>query len=385
MFENLSYIALQEYWWVIISILGAAFVFLMFVQGGQTLIPMLGKTSMEKKILYNSIGRRWDTTFSTLVTFGGAFFASFPLFYSTSFGGAYWVWMLILFSFIIQAVSYEYRTKANNFLGEKTYHSFLFINGLLAPFLIGVAVGTFFTGSEFSVDFSRLTNTGKNTIISQWEGAAHGLEAALNITNLLLGLAVLTLSRVLGNLYFIATINDEILIKRARKMLLRCAIAFLVFFLSFLALLLTKEGFAVNPVSKEIVMEKYKYLHNFLEIPVVLGIFLVSVIFVLVGIYKAAFTKSTKGIWFSGFGSFFAVFALFLIAGLNNTAFYPSTFNIQHSLTIENASSSHYTLVAMSYVSLFIPILIAYIWYAWKSLTKKKIDKSDVENDDMAY
>jgi cytochrome bd ubiquinol oxidase subunit II len=385
MFGNLSLLVLQEYWWVIISILGAALVFQMFVQGGQTLVPMLGKNSVEKKILYNSVGRRWDITFTTIVTYGGAFFASFPLFYSTSFGGAYWVWMIILFSFIIQAVSYEFRTKANNFLGEKTYNTFLFINGLLAPLLIGVAVGTFFTGSEFSIDFSRLTNEEGSNVISQWEGTAHGLEAAFNITNLLLGLAVLTLSRVLGNLYFIATIDNEKIITRARKALLRCSIAFLVLFLSFLALLLTKEGFAVNPVSKEVFMENYKYLHNFLEMPVVLGIFLVGVVLVLLGIYKGVFTKSTKGIWHGGLGSFFAVFALLLIAGFNNTAFYPSTFNLQDSLTIENASSSHYTLVVMSYVSLFIPVVIAYIWYAWKSLVKKKIDKGDVQNDDMAY
>lgn len=384
MFENLSYLALQQYWWVIISLLGSIFVFFMFVQGGQTLISQLAKTDIEKRMLYNSIGRRWDTTFTTLVTFGGAFFASFPLFYSTSFGGAYWVWILILFSFIIQAVSYEYRTKANNFLGTKTYNIFLFINGILAPVLIGAAVGTFFTGSAFSVDFTRLTDAA-NPVISQWEGSAHGLEAALNLTNLMLGLAVLMLSRVLGNLYFIATIDDENILKRARKMLPMCSGVFLVFFLTFLGLLFTRDGFAVNPDTKEVFMESYKYLHNLIEMPVVLIMFLIGVVLVLAGIFVGSFKKSTKGIWFAGLGTVLAVLALFMLAGFNNTAFYPSTFNLQHSLTIENASSSHYTLTAMSYVSLFVPVVIVYIWFAWKSLTKKKIDKADIDGDDFAY
>ena len=384
MFENLSHLALQQYWWVIVSLLGSIFVFLMFVQGGQTLITQLGKTDIEKRMLYNSIGRRWDTTFTTLVTFGGAFFASFPLFYSTSFGGAYWVWVLILFSFIIQAVSYEYRTKANNFLGTKTYDIFLLINGILAPVLIGAAVGTFFTGSEFSVDMIRLTDAA-NPVISQWEGPAHGLEAALNLTNLALGLAVFALSRVLAHLYFLATIDDETIVIRIRKMLPMCSGVFLVFFLTFLALLFTRDGFAVNPETKEIFLESYKYLHNLLEMPIVLIMFLIGVVLVLAGIFVGAFKKSTKGIWFAGIGTVLAVLALFMLAGFNNTAFYPSTFNLQHSLTIENASSSHYTLIAMSYVSLFVPFVIAYIWYAWKSLTKKKIDKADIEDDDMAY
>lgn len=384
MFENLSYLALQQYWWVIVSLLGSIFVFLMFVQGGQTLVSQLAKTDLERRLLYNSIGRRWDTTFTTLVTFGGAFFASFPLFYSTSFGGAYWVWVLILFSFIIQAVSYEYRTKANNFLGTKTYDIFLLINGILAPVLIGAAVGTFFTGSAFSVDFNRLTDV-TNPVISQWEGPAHGLEAALNLTNLMLGLAVFSLSRVLAHLYFIATIDDENILTRARKMLPMCSGVFLVFFLTFLGLLFTRDGFAVNPDTKEVFMESYKYLHNLLEMPIVLIMFLIGVVLVLAGIFVGAFKKSTKGIWFAGLGTVLTVLALFMLAGFNNTAFYPSTFNLQHSLTIENASSSHYTLTTMSYVSLFVPVVIAYIWYAWKSLTKKKIDKADIEGDDFAY
>ncbi|NQU80683.1 MAG: cytochrome d ubiquinol oxidase subunit II, partial [Bacteroidetes bacterium] len=266
MFGNISHLALQQYWWIIISLLGSLLVFLMFVQGGQTLVSQLAKTSTERKILFNSVGRKWDLTFTTLVTFGGAFFASFPLFYSTGFGGAYWVWMLILFSFIIQAVSYEYRTKPENLLGEKTYNTFLFINGLVATILIGIVVGTFFTGSDFSIDKLRLTESGNN-VISQWKGSAHGLEAALNLTNLSLGLAIFTLSRVLGSLYFINNVDNKVLVHRASQLLKFCSIAFLVFFLLFMGLILTGEGFAVNPETKEVFMEKYKYFHNLIQMP----------------------------------------------------------------------------------------------------------------------
>ena len=384
MFENMSHLALQQYWWIIISLLGSLLVFLMFVQGGQTLVSQLAKTSTERKILYNSVGRRWDITFTTLVTFGGAFFASFPLFYSTSFGGAYWVWMLILFSFIIQAVSYEYRTKPKNFLGEKTYNTFLFINGLVATILLGIAVGTFFTGSDFSVDKLRLAESGNN-VISQWKGPAHGLEAALNLTNLSLGLAIFTLSRILGSLYFINNVDNKVIVHRASQLLKFCSIAFLVFFLLFTRLILTGEGFAVNPETQEVYMEKYKYLHNFIQMPVVLVIFLLGVVGVLAGIYIGAFKKSGKGIWFAGAGTILTVLSIFLLAGFNNTAFYPSTYDLQSSLTIQNASSSKYTLTVMSYVSLLVPFVIAYIWYSWKSLNKKKINEEDIINDDMAY
>jgi cytochrome d ubiquinol oxidase subunit II len=384
MFENMSHLALQQYWWIIISLLGSLLVFLMFVQGGQTLVSQLAKTSTERKLLFNSAGRRWDITFTTLVTFGGAFFASFPLFYSTSFGGAYWVWILILFSFIIQAVSYEYRTKPENFLGEKTYNTFLFINGLVATILIGIVVGTFFTGSDFSVDKLRLTESGNN-VISQWEGPAHGLEAALNLTNLSLGLAIFTLSRILGALYFINNVDNKALVHRASHLLKFCSIAFLVFFLLFTGLILTGEGFAVNPESQEVYMEKYKYLHNFIQMPVVPVIFLLGVVGVLAGIYMGAFLKSGKGIWFAGAGTILTVFSIFLLAGFNNTSFYPSTYDLQSSLTIQNASSSKYTLTVMSYVSLLVPFVIGYIWYSWKSLNKKKINEKDINNDDMAY
>ncbi len=384
MFENLSYLALQQYWWIIISLLGSLFVFMTFVQGGQTLVSQLAKNSTDRKILFNSIGRKWDLTFTTLVTFGGAFFASFPLFYSTSFGGAYWVWMIILFSFIIQAVSYEYRTKPKNFLGEKTYNTFLFINGLLATILIGAAVGTFFTGSEFSVDKLNLTNI-KDSAISRWEGPAHGLEAALNLTNLCLGLTIFTLSRVLASMYFLNNVDDEVLIDRIAKQLKLCSIAFLVFFLTFVALLLTKQGFAVDPVNQEVFMEKYKYLHNLIQMPMVLILFLLGVVLVLIGIYLGVFKKSAKAIWYAGIGTVVTVFSVFLLAGYNNTAFYPSTYDLQSSLTIQNASSSKYTLTVMSYVTLLVPFVLLYIWYAWKSLNKKKVSKEDIMDDDMAY
>ena len=384
MFNNMSYETLQAYWWIIVSLLAALFVFLMFVQGGQTLLKQLSKTDIERSLLVNSIGRKWDLTFTTLVTFGGAFFASFPLFYSTSFGGAYWVWTLILFSFIIQAVSYEYRTKANNFLGRKTYDTFLFINGVLAPVLIGIAVGTFFTGSAFSVDKMNITNVA-DPVISRWETPTHGLEAALNITNLSLGLALLFLSRVLAMLYFINNIDNKDIIQRSAKKLKLCSSLFLVFFLLFIGLILTKEGFAVDPDTKLVFMEKFKYLNNLIEMPIVFILFLVGVVGVLYGIFLGAFKTSAKGIWLAGPGTVLTVLAVLMLAGFNNTAFYPSTFDLQSSLTIQNASSSKYTLTAMSWVSLLVPFVIAYIWYAWKSLSKNKVSEADIENDTMKY
>jgi cytochrome d ubiquinol oxidase subunit II len=384
MFNNLSYITLQQYWWIIISVLASILVFMMFVQGGQTLIWQIAKNQKERSVLINSIGRKWDLTFTTLVTFGGAFFASFPLFYSTSFGGAYWVWMIILFSFILQAVSYEYRSKANNLLGTKTYDIFLIINGVLATVLIGTAVGTFFTGSEFSVNRMNILDV-SNPVISRWETSTHGLEAAFNITNISLGLAILFLARVLGLLYFINNIDNDGLVKRASKLLKKCSILFLVFFLLFVGLVLTKDGFAVNPVTKEVFMEDFKYLHNLIEMPIVLIMFLIGVIGVLYGIFIGAFKSSSKGIWFAGLGTFLTVFSVFLLAGFNNTAFYPSTFDLQSSLTIENASSSKYTLVAMSYVSLLVPFVIAYIWYTWRKLSARKVSEEDLANDPMKY
>jgi cytochrome d ubiquinol oxidase subunit II len=373
MFESLSHLALQEYWWVLVSILGAVLVFLLFVQGGQTMISCLGKTEIERKMIVNSLGRKWEFTFTTLVTFGGAFFASFPLFYSTSFGGAYWVWMIILFAFIIQAVSYEYRTRPNNFFGERTYEKFLFVNGLIGTIFLGTAVATFFSGSEFSVNDMNQ---------SQWEVPTHGLEAALNFFNLSLGLAVFFLSRVLALLYFMNNINDETLVERAKKRLVINAGAFLVFFLTFVIWLMLRKGFAVNPDTGEVFMEPYKYFNNLIGMPVVLIMFLAGVVLVLWGIFIGIKNASTNGIWFSGLGTVITVLALFFLAGFHNTAFYPSTYDLQSSLTIQNASSSHYTLTAMSYVSLMIPFVIAYIWYAWKAINIKPIDKEEMSASD---
>lgn len=376
MFESLSHLVLQQYWWIIMSLLGAILVFLLFVQGGQTLIYSLGKTDMERRLLVNSLGRKWEFTFTTLVTFGGAFFASFPLFYSTSFGGAYWVWMLILFAFVIQAVSYEFRSKPDNFLGAKTYEVFLFINGALGTILLGTAVATFFTGSEFSLNEMNF---------SKWEGAARGLELALNFHNLSLGLAVLFLARVLGILYFMNNVDEEKIFGRAKKQLIYNAILFVVFFLTFVIWLMFIDGFAYNPDTKEVFYESHKYLRNFIQMPLVLILFLIGVVLVLFGIGKSILRTTSNGIWFAGSGTILTVFALFLIAGFNNTAFYPSTFDLQSSLTIENASSSKYTLTAMSYVSLMVPFVIAYIWYAWKSINNKKIDADEMGEDIHVY
>jgi cytochrome bd ubiquinol oxidase subunit II len=387
MFESLSLLTLQQYWWIIVSLLGSLLVFLMFVQGGQTLIYTLGKTEIQRTMLVNALGRKWEFTFTTLVTFGGAFFASFPLFYSTSFGGAYWVWMAILLCFVIQAIAYEFRSKPNNFLGHKTYEVFLFINGALGTILVGTAVGTFFTGSMFSVNKMNLTDitSGKLPVISAWEGPAHGLEAVLNFQNVALGLAVFFLARILGILYFMNTVEQNEIFTRAKKQLLINTIPFLVFFLYFIGALLLSDGFAVNPTTKTVSMEAFKYLHNLLEMPVILILFLVGVVLVLFGVLKSIFKTATNGIWFAGIGTVFTVLALLLIAGFNNTAYYPSTFDLQHSLTIENSSSSMFTLTVMSYVSLLVPFVLAYIFYAWKSINNKKITEDEMNEDIHVY
>jgi cytochrome d ubiquinol oxidase subunit II len=393
MFESLSLLALQQYWWVIVSLLASLLVFLFFVQGGQTMIYTLGKTDTEKKMIVNSLGRKWEFTFTTLVTFGGAFFASFPLFYSTSFGGAYWVWMLILFAFVIQAVAYEYRTKPNNFLGTKTYEVFLIINGALGTILVGAAVGTFFTGSEFSVNKLNLTNifgTGSTTI-SAWEGPAHGLEAALNIQNLSLGLAIFFLARILGILYLKNDIDDDNIQSRINKNLLINAVPFLVFFLTFVGMLLTQSGFAVipeagvDPLLWKVQMEDYKYLNNFLAMPVVLIMFLLGVVMVLWSIFGTILGKCVKGIWAGGLGTVLVVMSVFLVAGFNNTAYYPSTFDLNSSLTIMNSSSSKFTLTAMSYVSLMVPFVLAYIVYAWRAINNKRITAEEMQEEGHAY
>jgi cytochrome d ubiquinol oxidase subunit II len=376
MFENLSHLALQQYWWVLIAVLGSLFVFLTFVQGGQTLIYAVGKTENEKSILLNTLGRKREFTFTTLVTFGGAFFASFPLFYATSFGGAYWVWLLILAAFIIQAVAYEFRKKPANFLGAKTYEIFLVLNGLLGTILIGTAVGTFFNGAQFTLNDMNQVD---------WQTPYRGLEAVLTFHNVALGLSVFLLARILGLLYFIFTVDHEKIVERSRKQLLYNAIPFLVFFLYFVIRLVLKEGFAVNPETGEVFMEKYKYLHNLLEMPVILILLLVGVVGVLWGIISTVFMNSSKGFWFSGTGTVLTVFALFIIAGFNNTAFYPSAYDLQSSLTIQNASSSKFTLTAMSYVSLMIPFVLAYIVYFWRAMNKKKLTEEEIQSESHVY
>ncbi len=389
-----TYEFLQQYWWFIISLLGGLLVFLLFVQGGQSLLFSLPKDEKDKVILINALGRKWEYTFTTLVTFGGAFFASFPLFYSTSFGGAYWVWMAILFCFVIQAVSYEFQSKPNNFLGKKTYRWFLFINGLLGTFLLGAAVATFFTGSEFSVGKGNIANllTGEATLgdhtlaVSAWQTAWHGLEALANFRNWLLGFAVFFLARTLACLFFINRLADEDLVKRAQKHLLYNGLPFLVTFLGFLIWTLLAEGFAVNPETQEVYMEQYKYFFNLIEMPIVGIFFLLGVVGVLWGLGKSLLSPSYRaGVWFAGVGTVITVTCLFLVAGWNNTAFYPSTFDLQSSLTIVNASSSEFTLTAMSVVSLLVPFVLAYIIYAWNALEKKKFDIKDLKDDGHVY
>ena len=376
MFENLSMLALQQYWWVLVSVLAALFVFLMFVQGGQTLLYTIGKTEAEKTIILNTLGRKWEFTFTTLVTFGGAFFASFPLFYSTSFGGAYWVWLAILFVFVIQAVAYEYRKKPGNLLGAKTFEIFLVINGLLGTILIGTAVGTFFNGAMFSLnDLNQV----------QWQTPFRGLEAVLTVHNVALGLAVFFLSRILGLLYFIFTVDNEAIVTRSKKQTLVNTVPFLVFFLYFLIWLLLKEGYAVNAETGVVSMEKFKYLHNLLQMPLVLVILLVGVVGVLWGIISTVFMTSLKGFIFAGTGTVLTVLALFFVAGFNQTSFYPSVYDLQSSLTIQNASSSKFTLVAMSYVSLLIPFVFAYIAYFWRAMNRKKITEEEMQEESHVY
>ena len=372
----ISHIFLQHYWWIIISLLASLLVFLMFVQGGQSLIFSLPGNNLQKTMIINAMGRKWEFTFTTLVTFGGAFFASFPLFYSASFGGAYWVWIAILFSFIIQAIGYEYRSKPANVLGQTTFDIFLFLNGSLGPFLIGVAVATFFTGSQFSLNEMNQV---------KWETPWHGLEALLNGRNLALGLAVLFLARTNGLLYLINTIDDPELVSRSINKLIMNAIAFLVFFLFFVVTLLVSAGFAYDQTTGKVTMEEFKYLHNMIQMPPVLIIFLTGVVAVLFGIGITLFRAGRSGIWYSGSGTVLAVFALMIAAGFNGTAFYPSSFDLDSSLTIDKASSSLFTLRTMMFVSFIVPFVFAYIWYAWKAINNKKITAEEMNSDGHVY
>jgi cytochrome d ubiquinol oxidase subunit II len=372
----ISHIFLQHYWWIIIALLASLLVFLMFVQGGQSMIFSLPKNNLQKTMIVNAMGRKWEFTFTTLVTFGGAFFASFPLFYSASFGGAYWVWIAILFSFIIQAIAYEYRSKPANFLGQQTFDIFLFLNGSLGPFLIGTAVATFFTGSQFSLNEMNQV---------KWATPWHGLEALLNGRNLALGLAVLFLARTNGLLYIINSVEDKELIQSSNKKLIMNSISFLVFFLFFVITLLVSKGFAYDQATGTVSMEKYKYLHNLIQMPLVLVLFLAGVVGVLYGIGITIFKGSRKGIWYTGIGTVLAVFTLLLIAGFNGTSFYPSTFDLNSSLTIDKASSSQFTLKTMMYVSFIVPFVMGYIWYAWKSINNKRITAEEMKSEGHIY
>ena len=380
-----AYIFLQHYWWFVVSLLGALLVFLLFVQGGNSLLFCLGKTEEQKKMMINSTGRKWEFTFTTLVTFGGAFFASFPLFYSTSFGGAYWLWMIILFSFVLQAVSYEFQSKAGNLLGKTTYRTFLVINGVVGPVLLGGAVATFFTGSNFYINKGNIADAAM-PVISQWANGWHGLDALLNPWNVVLGLAVFFLARILGALYFINNINEDDLVKRCRRALWGNTALFLVFFLAFVIRTLLADGYAVRPETGEVFMEPYKYLTNFLQMPVVLLVFLVGVVAVLWGIIRTRWKPAfDKGIWFAGAGTVLTVLALLLVAGYNNTAYYPSTDDLQSSLTLANSCSSQFTLKVMAYVSILVPFVLAYIFYAWRSIDNRKIDAKEMEEGGHAY
>ncbi|MCF2597601.1 cytochrome d ubiquinol oxidase subunit II [Phocaeicola barnesiae] len=380
-----TYLFLQNYWWFLVSLLGAILVFLLFVQGGNSLLFNLGRSEMERTMLVNSTGRKWEFTFTTLVTFGGAFFASFPLFYSTSFGGAYWLWMIILFSFVLQAVSYEFQSKLGNLLGKKTYQVFLVINGVVGPVLLGAAVATFFNGSNFVINKGNLTDE-MMPVISLWANGWHGLDAFLDPWNLVLGLAVFFLARLLGNLYFINNIRSEELIPRCRRQLISDALPFLIFFLAFVIRTLLKDGFAVNPETGEVYMEPYKYFQNLIQMPYLLVLFLVGVVGVLYGLIRSVFCKTfTKGIWFAGIGTILTVLALLLSVGYNHTAYYPSLSDLQSSLTLANSCSSKFTLEVMAYVSILVPFVLAYIFYAWRAIDRKPITPEEMRNDEHTY
>ena len=375
----ITYEFLQQYWWFLIALLGGLLVFLLFVQGGNALIFLAGKTEDQRQLIINSTGRKWELTFTTLVTFGGAFFASFPLFYSTSFGGAYWVWILILITFVFQAVSYEFQGKAGNLLGKDAFRWFLTLNGCLAPLLIGTAVGTFFTGSGFIVNKNAVADVGA-PVISRWVGEWGGLEAVLNPFNVCFGLMVTLLTVSLGALYLINNIDDKPLSDQLRKALVRSFVAFLVVLVAVLAQLLTMDGFGVN-ADGVVSMMPYKYLNNLLEMPVVLILFLVGAVLVVAGVALTLFKQGfCRGIWLSGPGTVFVVMAIFMIAGYNGTAYYPSTADLQSSLTLSNSCSSEFTLTAMSIVSLIIPFVVAYIAYFWRKMDARSITSAELRS-----
>ena len=379
----MDYTFLQQYWWFLVSLLGALLVFLLFVQGANSMVFSLGNNDEERRLIVNSTGRKWEFTFTTLVTFGGAFFASFPLFYSTSFGGAYWLWMIILFSFVLQAVSYEFQNKLGNILGTRTFQWFLVANGIVGPLLLGGAVATFFNGSNFIISKDNLVGDFASPVISSWANASHGLDALLDPWNLVLGLAVFFLARILGILYIINNVNDENIRCRASVRLIGVAVPFVILFVAFLVRTLLKDGYAYDPATGVISIEPYKYLNNFIDMWYVTIILLAGVVLVLYGIIRTIISKTyICGIWPTGIGTVLAVLALLLCAGWNNTAYYPSNADLQSSLTIANSCSSHFTLNTMAVVSLLIPFVLAYIVYAWWSIDKKKLDKQEIATDE---
>ena len=379
----MDYTILQQYWWFLVSLLGALLVFLLFVQGANSLVFSLGSNEEERRLIVNSTGRKWEFTFTTLVTFGGAFFASFPLFYSTSFGGAYWLWMIILFSFVLQAVSYEFQNKLGNLLGTRTFQWFLVINGILGPLLLGGAVATFFNGSNFIVAKNNLVDGFASPVISSWANGSHGLDALLDPWNLVLGFAVFFLARILGILYVMNNVDDENIRSRGSVRLIGAAVPFVVLFVAFLVHTLVKDGYAYDPTSGVIMMEPYKYLHNFIDMWYLSVVLLAGVALVLYGIIRTVVSKTyICGIWPVGIGTVLTVLALLLSAGWNNTAYYPSNADLQSSLTIANSCSSYFTLSTMAVVSILIPFVLAYIVYAWYSIDKKKLDKQEIATDE---
>ena len=374
MIGNLDITVLQQLWWLIASVVGSLFLMLTFVQGGQTLIFTTARNEEEKSLIINAMGRKWELTFTTLVLFGGALFAAFPLFYATSFGGAYWVWMLILFTFVMQAVSYEYRKKPNNVLGARTYEIFMFVNGSVGILLIGAAVGTFFTGSRFSLSmYNQVT----------WGTPFHGLEAALNVFNLSFGLFLVFLARTLGAMYLVSHVDHDALVKQARRATFINLLWALPFLLSILYGLVTMDGFAVDPATGKVSLEQGKYLHNLLGMPVVLGLLLAGLVSVIYGVVATSFLGKKCGIWFGGLGTVLVGLAIFSLAGYNNTAFYPSLTDLQSSLTIYNASSSKFTLTVMSYVAIGVPFVLAYVAYVWRVMDSKQLTLAELTGEDV--
>lgn len=384
----ITYSFLQHYWWFLVSLLGGLLVFLMFVQGANSLLFRIGKTEGERSLLVNATGRKWEFTFTTLVTFGGAFFASFPLFYSTSFGGAYWVWMLLLVSFVLQAVAYEFQSKTGNVMGRRVYRLFLVFNGVVAPLVVGAAVATFFTGSDFVVSRDAMGSMGEglSPVISRWGNAWHGLDALSNPWNWVLGLTLVFLARVLGALYMIDLLDDAALVARLRRQVLIDAVPFVVLFLAFTGYVLTATGLAYDEASATFSPEPYRYLHVFLSHPTVLLLFAAGVVLVLTGIGRTLLKPtSVRGIWFAGPGTVLTVLSVLLVAGIDNTAYYPSVSDPQSSLCLANSSSSEFTLQAMAVVSLLVPFVLAYIAYAWHSIDLGGLSRKQVESDEHAY